>query len=556
MNGVRAFGVARLAALLGIGAALVAGLIWLAATMGAEPMSLLYSNVDPKEASAVVQQLDQAGIKYELKGDGSTILVPRDKVASTRLLVSGKGLVTSGSVGYEIFDQGATLGQTDFVQQLNRQRALEGELARTIRAWDGVSFARVHLNLPRRQLFEEEAEAPTGSVTIGMGGRRPNEDIVQAVQNLVAGAVPGLKAEQVSVIDQHGKTLSAGGSSMASKLADDRKSEVERRLAARIKEMVEGVVGVGRARVEVSADIDMARVTEQETTYDPDGQVIRSEQTGEESSRENQPDGAEGVSAAANIPGGATAGGGASNTSASGSASSTTNYEISNKTRTEVREPGAIKKISVAVAVDGVTAPGADGKPGAYTPRSAEELARLDELVKAAVGFDSARGDTVKVTNVRFAREAVPAGEEAGLLASFDKNDIMRVVELAILGVVAVLIVLFGVRPLLKSLMSGGGGAGGGGLPMLAGAGAGAGGGQQVVTRLVTTPEGAQYQIPVDAVTGEPLALPGPDLDQRIDIARIEGQVRASSVKRVADFVDKHPDESVSILRTWLHETT
>ena len=123
MNGVRAFGVARLAAMLGIGAALIAGLIWLGATLGAQPKALLYSNLDMKEASTVVQALDQAGIDYELKGDGTTIMVPRDKVASTRLMVSGKGLVTSGSVGYEIFDQGATLGQTDFVQQLNRQRA-------------------------------------------------------------------------------------------------------------------------------------------------------------------------------------------------------------------------------------------------------------------------------------------------------------------------------------------------------------------------------------------------------------------------------------------------
>ncbi len=549
MNGVRAFGVARLAAMLGIGAALIAGLIWLGATLGAQPKALLYSNLDMKEASTVVQALDQAGIDYELKGDGTTIMVPRDKVASTRLMVSGKGLVTSGSVGYEIFDQGATLGQTDFVQQLNRQRALEGELARTIRSLDGVTFARVHLNLPRRQLFEEEAEPPSGSVTIGIGGRKPTDDQVQAVQNLVAGAVPGLKAEQVSIIDQHGKTLSVGGSSMTSKLADDRKSEVERKLAARIKELVEGVVGAGRSRVEVSADIDMARVTEQETTYDPDGQVIRSEQTGEESAQEADANAAAGVSAAGNIPGATGAGAAGGVGSTSGRDESTTNYEISNKTRTEVREPGAIKKISVAVAVDGVTAPGADGKPGAYTPRSAEELARLDELVKAAVGYDTTRGDMVKVTNVRFAREAVDTtGGETGLLASFDKNDIMRAVELAVLGIVAVLIMIFGVRPLLKSLVTGGGGRGG--LPALAGAG-----GAQA-TRLVTTPEGAQYQIPIDPNTGEALALPGPDLDQRIDIARIEGQVRASSVKRVADFVDKHPDESVSILRTWLHETT
>lgn len=546
MGGLRGFGMGRLAALLGIGAALIAGLVFAVTTLGAQPKALLYSNLDLKEASAVVQALDQAGIKYEAKGDGSTIMVARDRVNEARLMVSGKGLVTSGSVGYEIFDEGATLGQTDFVQQLNRQRALEGELARTIKSLDGVTFARVHLNLPKRQLFEEEAEAPSASVTIGVGGRKPSEDQVQAVQNLVAGAVPNLKAEQVSIIDQHGKTLSIGGSgSMAGKLADDRKGEVERKLAARIKEMVEGVVGPGRSRVEVSADIDMARVTEQETTYDPDGQVIRSEQTGEESARENAADGAEGVTAAANIPGGAADGGaGAQNSSTSGRTDSTTNYEISNKTRTEVREPGAIKKISVSVAVDGATATGAGGKPGAWTARSAEEMQRLDQLVKAAVGFDAERGDIVSVVNVRFARE-IPEGAaagEGGLLSSFDKNDILNLVQWGILAIVSLLILLFGVRPLLKAINS----PAGGGMPMLAGGGA---------TRLVTTADGQQVQLAVDPSTGEPLALPGPDLDQRIDIARIEGQVRASSVKRVSDFVEKHPEESVSILRTWLHET-
>jgi len=549
MSGLRGFGIGRLAALLGIGAALIAGLVFAVTTLGAQPKALLYSNLDLKEASAVVQALDQAGIKYEAKGDGSTIMVSRDRVNEARLMVSGKGLVTSGSVGYEIFDAGATLGQTDFVQQLNRQRALEGELARTIKSLDGVTFARVHLNLPKRQLFEEEAEAPSASVTIGVGGRKPSEDQVQAVQNLVAGAVPNLKAEQVSIIDQHGKTLSVGGSgSIAGKLADDRKGEVERKLAARIKEMVEGVVGPGRSRVEVSADIDMARVTEQETTYDPDGQVIRSEQTGEENAKENAADGAEGVTAAANIPGGATPGGtGPQNSSTSGRTDSTTNYEISNKTRTEVREPGAIKKISVSVAVDGATgAAAADGKPGAWTARTAEEMQRLDQLVKAAVGFDAERGDIVSVVNVRFSRE-VPEGVaagEGGLLSSFDKNDIMRAVEIGVLAIVALLILLFGVKPLLKTL----GGPAGGGMPMLAGGGG--------ATRLVTTADGQQMQLTVDPSTGEPLALAGPDLDQRIDIARIEGQVRASSVKRVSDFVDKHPEESVSILRTWLHETT
>ncbi|MDO8297435.1 MAG: flagellar basal-body MS-ring/collar protein FliF [Caulobacter sp.] len=550
MSALRGFGFGRLAALAGIGVGLAAALVALTLNIGAQPEALLYSNLDLKEASAVVQALEQAGIKYEVKGDGSTIMVPRDEVASARLMVNGKGLVTSGSVGYEIFDQGSALGQTDFVQQLNRQRALEGELARTIHSIDGVTSVRVHLNLPRRQLFEEAASAASASVMIGIGGRKPSDDQIQAVQNLVAAAVPGLKAEQVAVIDQHGKTLAAGGEgSMAGKMADDRKTEVERRLAARIKELVEGVVGPGRARVEVTAEIDMARVTEQKESFDPDGQVVRSEQTGEEQASENEPGGADAVSVAGNIPGAASGAAGGTNSSRTGRTDSTTNYEISKTTTTEVREPGTVKKISVAVAVDGATAVGKDGKPGAYTARSDAEMQRLDELVKAAVGFDAERGDTVRVTNVRFAREAIDeAGVTAksGLLAGFDKNDLMRAIELGVLAILGILLMLFGVRPLLKGLTASPGGR----LPALAGSAGGA-----VTTRLVSTPDGGTMQIAVDPQTGEPLALPGPDMDQRIDIARIEGQVRASSVKRVSDFVDKHPDESVSILRSWLHET-
>ncbi|MFZ5668923.1 MAG: flagellar basal-body MS-ring/collar protein FliF [Pseudomonadota bacterium] len=548
MSALRGFGLGRLAALAGVGIGLAAALVALTMNIGSEPMALLYSNMDLREASAVTQALDQAGVRYEVKGDGSTIMVPRDKVASTRLMVNGKGLVSSGSVGYEIFDQGATLGQTDYVQQINGKRALEGELARTIRSIDGVNTVRVHLNLPRRQLFEEEAAPPSASVTIGTSGRRLTDEQVQGIQNLIAASVPNLKADQVAVIDQHtGKALAGGEGSVAGRVADDRRTEVEQRIAARIKEMVEGVVGPGRARVEVSAEIDMARVTEQKETFDPDGQVVRSEATGEESSSENEPSGADGVSVAGNIPGAETGASGGMNSSRSGTTQSTTNYEISKTVTTEVREPGAVKKISVAVALDGVTAVGKDGKPGAWTPRSEAERAKIEELVKAAVGFDAERGDQVRVTAVRFAREALSENGEtakAGLLSGFDKNDIMRAVELGILAIVSILLVLFGVRPLLKGL----GGAGGApGLPALAGA---AGGG---TARLTMSPDGGHLQI--DPQTGEPLALPGPDMDQRIDIARIEGQVRASSVKRVSDFVEKHPDESVSILRSWLHET-
>lgn len=540
---LQGFGIGRLAAILGIGAGVAAALLTLTMNLG-QPKALLYSNLDMREAGSITQALDQAGVKYEVKGDGSTIMVNRDQVASTRLLLSGKGLPTAGSVGYEIFDDTSALGQTDFVQQLNRQRALEGELARTIRSLDGVTFARVHLVLPKRQLFEEAAEEPSASITMGVGGRAPNPDQVRAVQNLVAGAVPRMTPDRVTVVDQHGKTLSAGGEGFAGEMAEGRKNEVEQRISKTVKALVESVVGPGKARVNVTAELDLARVTVQQETYDPDGQVVRSEQTVEESANENEANNNGAVTADANIPGGLGGAQAGALASASGRTESTTNYEISKTVRTEVNEPGKIQRLSVAVAVDGVRPVGADGAPGEYAPRSEDEMERIEQLVRTAVGYDEARGDQVTVVNMPFDAPAAAGGvESSNPLADFDKNDIMRAVELAILAIVALLIVFFVVRPLLKSA----GGGRGGELT----------GPTQTITRLVTTtPDGQPVQIAVDPATGQPLALPGPDaLEQKIDIARIEGQVKASSVKRVADFVESHPEQSVAILRSWLHES-
>lgn len=541
------FGIGRLVAILGLGAGVAAALFAMTLNLG-QPKALLYSNLDLKEAGSITQALDQSGIKYEVKGDGSTILVPRDQVASTRLMLSSKGLPTSGSVGYEIFDQGNALGQTDFVQQLNRQRALEGELARTIRSLDGITSARVHLVLPKRQLFEEEAEQPTAAVTIGVGGREPSADNVRAIQNLVAGAVPNLKPDKVTVVDQHAKTLSGGDTGLAAE-ADGRKSEVEQRIAKQVKSLVEGVVGAGKARVNVSADLEMAQVTTQQETFDPDGQVVRSESTTDEKASENQPESSGQVSAAANIPGGAVGAGSANNSSNSGRQESTTNYEISKTTRTEVQAPGAVKRLSVAVAVDGVTALGKDGKPGPYTPRSQQEMQQIEQLVRSAVGFNQQRGDQVTVVNVRFPNAADPDGVTAASpLMGFDKNDIMRAAEIGVLGIVALLMMFFVVRPLVKG--AAGGGAGASPMPMMLGG--------QSVTHVTTSPDGQPLQLSVDPATGQQLALPGPvggELDAKIDIARIEGQVKASSIKRVSEFVEKHPEESVSILRNWLHES-
>jgi flagellar M-ring protein FliF len=537
---LQGFGIGRLATMIGVGGGAAAVLIALLLRLGGEPMSLLYSNVDLKEAGQITAALDQANIKYELKGDGSTILAPRDKVAQARLLLSGKGLPTSGSVGYEIFDNAPALGQTDFVQNLNRQRALEGELARTIRGIRGVSAARVHLVLPKRQLFEDDEEAPSASIMVAVTGRPLSPEQVRAIRNLAASAVPNLKADKVTVVDEAGELLAGGGEEGGGVLGGaggGQRAETEERIKKTVKDLVEGVVGPGKARVQVSAEIDTTRVTLQEEKFDPDGQVVRSTQTSQQNANETRPGSNNAVSASQNLPGAQAAGAGGNANSTSGENNETTNYEISKTTRTEVQEPGAIKKLSVAVAVDGVTAPGKDGKPGPYTPRTAQEMQRIEQLVRSAVGFDQGRGDVVSVVNVQFDRRAADGeGVTAASPFSFDKNDIMRGGELGVMALMVVLIILFVVRPMLKPP------AGAGTALALAGAAPGAGG--VPVT-----------QLQIDPATGQPApmaALAAPD--GGIDISRIEGQVKASSVRQVAEFVEKHPEESVSILRSWLHE--
>ncbi len=544
---IQRFGFGRLITILGVAAGVAAALFALVLNVASEPKALLYSNLDLKEAGTITQALDQGAIKYELKGDGSTILVPRDKVASTRLMLSSKGLPTSGSVGYEIFDNAPALGQTDFVQNLNRQRALEGELARTVRSLQGVTSARVHLVLPRRQLFDDDTGQPSASVVIGVGGREPSPEEVRAIRNLIAGATPNLKPERVTIVDDKGKMLAAGddASGNADQMAADQRAGTEDQIRKTVKDLVEGVVGPGKARVTVNADLDLSRVTTSEEKYDPDGQVVRSTQTTDENSKETKADGGAVASAASNIPGGAAAPSTTQGANSTGHTEETTNYEISKSTRTEVQEPGQIKRLSVAVAVDGLTTVDKHGKV-TYAPRSADEMQKIEALVRSAVGYNQPRGDQVSVVNVRFSHDEDMEGVSSGSpLMGFDKNDIMRSVELVILLITGALLIFFVVRPLLKNTE------GGGFLPMLSSVMPG-GGGSGAALQL------SLAQAAAAAGDGGHLALPGgdSDMDQRLDIARIEGQVKVSSVRRVSEFVEKHPDESISILRSWLHEST
>lgn len=534
------FGIGRLAAVLGVAAGVAAVLVALMLRIGQEPDALLYSNLDLREAAEITGALSQQGIRYRTRGDGSTIMVHRDDVGTARLMLASSGMVTSGSVGYEIFDNQSVLGQTEFQQNLNEKRALEGELARTLLSLRGVNSARVHITLPRRELFQRQGGEPTAAVVVGVGGRDLTGDQIRGIRNLIAGSVPNLRPDRVTVMDEANRTLAAGSEEegFTAGLGDSRRGEVEAAMTARIRDLVEGVVGVGAARVQVSAEIDTSRQTTQEQRFDPDGQVVRSTSTAASNSQDTQPRPDGMVTAQVNVPGGEDPAMMALG-STSGDQSEITNYEISNTTTTTIREPGQVQRLSVAVAVDGVLTPaaGGEGEP-TYAPRSEEDMERIEALVRSAMGFSADRGDQVSVINVRFNRD-VPAigGTDGGApLMNFTKNDIMRGVELLILLVTGLLLIFFVVRPLLKTARGEGG---------------------PSVTALQTMAMGGDPAM-AGALPGAAgtAALPAPnsDMDQRIDIARIEGQVKASSVKKVAEFVEKHPEESASILRTWVQE--
>jgi flagellar M-ring protein FliF len=345
-------------------------------------MAPLYTGLSFEDSAAIVTELQSQNIAYELRGDGETILVARDQITATRMALAQNGLPQRGQVGYEIFDQQSALGTTSFVQNVNNVRALEGELARTISSLARIKSARVHLVLPERELFRRERKDPTASIVLSVRGELSNGEI-RAIQHLVASAIEGLTPNRVSIIDGTGRLLASGaGGSEESILAGElgeRTLGVEERLRGRIEDLLANVVGAGRARVQVSAELDLSRSTKTSEVFDPNGQVVRSTQTREGENASTQPSPSGQVSVATELPGASENAGGNGNSSEKGTTSEeVTNYEISKTTQTEMTEAGSIKRLSVAVVVDGTYADDGSGN-STYTPRSAEELAQITD---------------------------------------------------------------------------------------------------------------------------------------------------------------------------------
>lgn len=545
----------RLVAILGITAGVTIALILMASGMGRAEKALLYTELSLKEAGEISARLEQMNVKYELRSGGTAIFVERDKIQNAKMTLAADNLPSSASIGYDIFDQAGSMGQTTFTQNINKLRALQGELERTITTLDGVEAARVLLVLPVRQLFQTKTEKAKASVTIKLSANSIGHRQTTAIQHLVASAVPGLITGSVTIIDDTGRVLSDGNAdALNGNASSGRRADIEEALRSKIQQVLTSITGQAGVEVQVNVELDRDRITEKSTVFDPDGQVVISSSTSEQNSddKDRAQNGA--VTVGGNVPSSSSAEdtepGSSSVTS---STTETINYGVSKTETTRVFQSGVIKRLSIAVNVDGVAGVDAEGN-STWVPRTAEEMIQIENLVKSAVGFDLSRKDQVQVTNIRFSKPTPLVIDDTASKPGFDKNDIMRMIELAILAIVSIVMMLFLGRPLIMALFSGGGAlvGGSGGLAI-----AGAGGG--VVAAGIGN-NGAMPQLPgASGVNPGQAALPAPDAaggfeEPGLDVSQIEGQVKASSVKKVAGIVESHPEESMSILRTWLHE--
>jgi len=457
-----------LALLIGIAAAVAAGVVIV--LWSKEPTySMLYGNLGQQDAAQIAQALDTNNIQYKL--DGGTISVPADRVHDARLKLAAQGL-PEGDGGFAVMSKEPGFGVSQFMEGARYQHALETELARTISNLQAIEGARVHLALPRQSAFVRDRRAPSASVFLQMKpGRRLESEQVTAIVNLVASSIPELESDQVTVVDQQGRLLSApeGSDELA---AREKQLEIargmEERYTQRVEQLLAPLVGPGRVRAQVVADVELSTTEEAREQYRPESQIVRSEQTAEESSRNGS--GPQGVPGALTnqppapgvaLPPGVAAGAQAaaadpavqSPSPDNTSRQATRNYEI-DRTVAYTRQPaGRLKRLTVAVLVDNLRTTDEEGEvtETALTP---EQLENMTRLVKDAVGFDQARGDSVNVVNASFKGELTPEEVTPDEIPLWERPLVRDVAKLLAGLIVLLVLVLMVLRPLIKGLLA------------------------------------------------------------------------------------------------------
>lgn len=366
-------------------------IIALVFTQSEKKKEILFANLDNADAAKIVEKLKEKNIPFELKDNGNTILVDKEVVYDTRLQMVSQGLPEKTEVGYELFDK-TNLGMSEFVQKLNYRRALEGELSRTINAFDEVKKARVHLVIPEKALFAKDQKKPTGTVSLHFkNGKNLNKQSVEGIQHLVAGSVEGMATGDVTVMDNKGKVLSDAplDENSVAGLTDaqhEQQRKVEQHLSTKVQSLLDGVLGQGNAQVRVNTELDFNRIEQNRTDFDPEKQVVRSEQNINETSQ---------TADSLSYP---------YSNMAKDQKNNIANYEISKLEEHVVKSVGDIKRLSVSVLINGTTkVVEKDGvKTLQYIPRTNEEIKKFEDIVKNAIGFNVERKDQISIQNVPF----------------------------------------------------------------------------------------------------------------------------------------------------------
>ncbi|MGB7263157.1 MAG: flagellar basal-body MS-ring/collar protein FliF [Albidovulum sp.] len=486
-------------------------------------MSLLYAGLDGNRAGEVLSALDQRGAVYDVRG--TAIYVENSRRDELRMMLAAEGLPANSGAGYELLDQLSGFGTTSQMFDAAYLRAKEGEIARTIAALPTIRSARVHIADARAQGLRAQA-SPSASVTVSTaaGGMTPSQ--AKALKFLVASAVSGMSPDDVSVIDGEGG-LMASGDEGTGPAAEDR-AEILRR---NVERLLEARVGYGNAVVEVSVETETEREAITERRFDPDGRVAISTDTEERTTSAND-NGSGAVTVASNLPSGDAGGSDSSSQSQNSETRERTNFEVSETTREVLRSPGAVKRLTVAVLIDGVAGVDASGN-AAIEPRPQEELDALHDLVAAAVGFDADRGDVITLRSMQFEPLAPLANAAGGSFLASLNLDVMSIVQLAVLAIVSLALGLFVIRPILTS-----------------------GGGR--IAELPAPPRAEPAQA-ADALTGE---IDDGDYQPR-NVAVVSdrsakteaGAVEADPVTRLRQMISERQEESVEILRGWMEES-
>jgi flagellar M-ring protein FliF len=501
-----------------------------------QQLVVLFSDLDLDDSNRIIKELDSKNIRYELIAGGSAIKVPQDKVLKLRMSMAEQGVPSKGSiVGYEIFDKGETLSTSSFLQNMNYLRALEGELSRTISSIENIDKARVHLVVPKKELFSRERQEPRASIVIKMRGQdKLSKHEVSSIAHIIATAVPELDIKHISIVDTKGRPLKLGNKNEtdAGEIASqgqEYKVAYENRLKNMIEDLIEQSAGVGKVKAYVTAEMNFDRTVTNSETYDPEGSVVRSVQSSQERENNAQSESNTDISVANNLPD-AKAEGSGKNSNSTEKIDETTNFEVSKTVKNFISETGTVKRLSIAVLVDGMYK--TDQATGTinYSPRTKEELDKYTNLVKSAVGFKTDR-DNLEVTNMQFISDldSLKAEEPMDWL----KDELPGMIQTLVVAVVAILVLILVVKPLANKAF------------------------EVNKVDIEGSMKRDHLSFITESVENKDKASAIDNLKEAmIDIENVEKEFIAgnATVKVINDIVKNHPQESLTLIRRWLAE--